>query len=191
MVETPASDDITCIIEPATTAAVGSSARHVRQNDLDRWLSEQNTQRRHLVRYFLKWTHQRGLSRKLVVPTIPRHQPAKLLDDDERWRLLQRCLTDTALPVDVRAAGALTLLFGLPTERIRHLTADQLSCQGKHTYLTAGRRPALLSPRLPTSSKTWPQSPSRNVASQSTPTAARHNGCSRASCRASQSPTMP
>jgi len=122
----------------------------LQQDDLDRWLSEQNTQRRHLVRYFLKWTHQRGLSRKLVVPTIPRQQPAKLLDDDERWRLLQRCLTDTALPVDVRAAGALTLLFGLPTERIRHLTADQLSCQGKHTYLTAGRRPALLPPRLAT-----------------------------------------
>jgi hypothetical protein len=96
----------------------------------------------------LTWTHQRGLSRKLVVPTIPRQQPATLLDDDERWRLLQRCLTDTALPVDVRAAGALTLLFGLPTERIRHLTADQLSRQGNHTYLTAGRRPALLPPRL-------------------------------------------
>ena len=82
------------------------------------------------------------------MPTIPRQQPAKLLDDDERWRLLQRCLPDTALPVDIRAAGALTLLFGLPTERIRHLTADQLSCQGKHTYLTAGRRPALIPPRL-------------------------------------------
>jgi len=84
------------------------------------------------------------------VPTIPRQQPATLLDDDERWRLLQRCLTDTAIPVDVRAAGALTLLFGLPTERIRHLTADQLSFQGKHTYLTAGRRPALLPPWLAT-----------------------------------------
>jgi hypothetical protein len=47
-----------------------------------------------------------------------------------------------------RRRRALTLLFGLPTERIRHLTADQLSCQGKHTYLTAGRRPALLPPRL-------------------------------------------
>jgi hypothetical protein len=101
------------------------------------------------------------------VPTIPRQQPAKLLDDDERWRLLQRCLTDTALPVDVRAAGALTLLFGLPTERIRHLTADQLSCHGKHTYLTAGRRPALLPPRLANLSKTWPRRPSRNVASRS------------------------
>ena len=78
------------------------------------------------------------------------------LEEEPSWKLLQRCLTDTALPVDVRAAGALTLLFGLPTERIRHLTADQLSsaqlisCQGNHTYLTAGRRPALLPPRLAT-----------------------------------------
>jgi hypothetical protein len=47
-----------------------------------------------------------------------------------------------------RRRRALTLLFGLPTERIRHLTADQLSRQGIHTYLTAGRRPALLPPRL-------------------------------------------
>ena len=60
--------------------------------------AKQNTQRRQLARYFLKWTHQRGLSRKLVVPTIPRQQPAELLDDDERWQLLQRCLTDDGPP---------------------------------------------------------------------------------------------
>jgi hypothetical protein len=41
----------------------------------------------------VKWTHQRGLSPKLVVPTTPRQQPAKLLDDDERWRLLHRRLS--------------------------------------------------------------------------------------------------
>jgi hypothetical protein len=120
----------------------------LQQDDLDRWLAEQNTQRRHRVRYFLKWTHQRGRSRKLVVPTIPRQQPAKLLDDDERRRLLQRCLTDTALPVDVRAAGALTLLFGLPTERIRHLTADQLSCNGALAALAADLPAAVLADLL-------------------------------------------
>lgn len=70
----------------------------LQQDDLDRWLGEQNTQRRHLVRYFLKWTHQHDLSRKLVVPSIPRQQPAKLLDDDERWRLLQRCLQTRRFP---------------------------------------------------------------------------------------------
>jgi hypothetical protein len=122
----------------------------LRQDDLDRWLSQENSQRRQLARYFLKWTHQRGLSRKLVVPTIPRQQPAELLADDDRWQLLQRCLSDVALPVDVRAAGALTLLFGLPAERIRNLTADQLTSKDQHTYLTAGLRPILLPPRLAT-----------------------------------------
>ena len=101
----------------------------LRQDDLDRWLDEEKTQRRHLVRYFLKWTAQRGLSRNLVVPTIPRQQPAKLLDDDERWQLLQRCLNDAAMPIDVRAAGALTLLFGLQTQRIRHLCAEQFAAR--------------------------------------------------------------
>jgi len=52
------------------------------------------------------------------------------------------------MPVDVRAAGALTLLFGLPSERIRNLTADQLTQDDQHTYLAAGRHPILLPPRL-------------------------------------------
>lgn len=52
------------------------------------------------------------------------------------------------MPVDVRAAGARTLLFGLPSERIRNLTADQLTQDDQHTYLAAGRHPILLPPRL-------------------------------------------
>jgi len=121
---------------------------NLRQDDLDRWLSEENSQRRQLARYFLKWTHQRSLSRNLVVPIVPRQQPAELLADDDRWQLLQRCLSDVTLPVDVRAAGALTLLFGLPAERMRNLTADQLTSKDQHTYLTVGLHPILLPPRL-------------------------------------------
>jgi hypothetical protein len=52
---------------------------------------------------------------------------------DERGQLLQRRLTDDTLPVDVRAAGALTLLFGLPSERIRNLTVDQIAQADPHT----------------------------------------------------------
>ena len=81
-------------------------------------------------------------------PLIPRQEPADLLGDDERWQLLQQCLTDEAMPVDVRAAGALTLLFALPSERIRNLTADQLTQNDQHAYLAAGRHPILLPPRL-------------------------------------------
>jgi hypothetical protein len=120
----------------------------LRQDDVDRWLEAGGSQTRNLVRYFLKWTAERGLTRKLTVPLIPRQEPAGLLGDDERWQLLQRCLTDEAMPVDVRAAGALTLLFGLPSERIRNLTADQLTQNEQHTCLAAGRHPILLPPRL-------------------------------------------
>ncbi|WP_156370935.1 XRE family transcriptional regulator [Nocardia arizonensis] len=120
----------------------------LRQAELDRWLDEPGTQRRNLVRYFLNWTSKRRITEALVVPSIPRQQPAELLDDEQRWRLLRQCLNDDELPVDVRAAGALTLLFGLSTERLRHLTADQLTHKDGQDFLTAGHRPILLPPKL-------------------------------------------
>jgi hypothetical protein len=113
----------------------------LRQDHIDRWLEAGGSQTRNLIRYFLKWTAERGLTRKLTVPGIPRQEPADLLGDDERWQLLQKCLTHAAMPADVRAAGALTLLFALPSERIRHLTADQITVKDQHTYLAAGRHP--------------------------------------------------
>ncbi len=122
----------------------------MRQDDIDRWLDEEDSQRRNRIRYFLTWTTDRGLTRKLTVPLIPRQQPADLLGDDERWQLLQRCLTDEALPVDVRAAGALILLFGLQTQRIRHLRVDHVVHRNDDTYLTAGPHLLLLPPRLGT-----------------------------------------
>jgi hypothetical protein len=125
-----------------------TTLQDLQQDELDRWLDEENTQRRNRVRYFLSWTADRGLSRRLTVPSIPRQEPADLVDDDERWQLLQRCLTDETLPIQARAAGALIILFALQAQRIRHLTADQLTEKGDDTYLTAGRHPILLPPRL-------------------------------------------
>lgn len=128
--------------------AEGTTLANLRQDDLDRWLDEENTQRRNRVRYFLGWTADRGLSRRLAVPVIPRQEPAEFLDDDQRWHLLHRCLTDETLPIEARAAGALILLFALQAQHLRHLTADQLTEQGDDTYLAAGRHPILLPPRL-------------------------------------------
>lgn len=118
------------------------------QDDIDRWLGEPGTQQRYRVRHFLAWTADRGLSRRLTVPAVPRQQPAGFLGDDRRWALLRRCLTDEDMPASVRAAGTLVLLFGLQVQRIRHLTADQLTEKGGDSYLAAGRRPVLLPPRL-------------------------------------------
>jgi hypothetical protein len=126
----------------------GITLKELRQEDLDRWLDEEGTQRRYRIRYFLTWAAERGLTGKLAVPLIPRQQPADFLGDDERWQLLHRCLTDDTLPADVRAAGGLVLLFGLQAQRIRHLTADHIEQQDDGIYLTAGRHPILLPPRL-------------------------------------------
>jgi hypothetical protein len=71
-----------------------------------------------------------------------------LLEEEARQDLLHQCLTDETMPTDVRAAGALTLLFGLSGERLRHLTADQLERRGTDTYLTIGKHPLILPPRL-------------------------------------------
>jgi hypothetical protein len=56
--------------------------------------------------------------------------PEIRLSDDDRWQLLERCLSDDELPLDVRAAGALLLLYGLPLNRIVELTTEQVSPEG-------------------------------------------------------------
>lgn len=95
--------------------------------------------------YLGKWW---GTKRELTVPSIPSQEPQNLLAEDDRWPLLQRCLTDDGLPTDVRAAGAITLLFGPSTERLCHLTPEQLKFGDKHAHLVLGRHPVLLPPRL-------------------------------------------
>jgi hypothetical protein len=132
----------------AWTGQQGTTLAGLRQDDIDRWLAEEQTQRRYRVRYFLNWAAARGLSRSLDVPVLPRQGPADFLDEEQRWQLLQRCLTDSAIPVGIRAAGALVLLYGLQLQRIRHLTAGQITEKDGNAYLTAGRRPVLLPPRL-------------------------------------------
>jgi hypothetical protein len=135
----------------------GTTLAELCQDDVDRWLGEEQTQVRYRVSYFLSWTAARGLSRRLTVPAVPSQQPADFLDDDQRWQLLQRCLTDSTMPVGVRAAGALVLLFGLQLQRIRHLTADQITEKDGNAYLTISRRPRLLPPRLPRRTRRRPQ----------------------------------
>ena len=63
------------------------------------------------------------------------------------------------MPVGVRAAGALVLLFGLQLQRIRHLTAAQITEKDGNAYLTMRGCPVLLPPRLQgRSSASWPHS---------------------------------
>ncbi|MFJ2793961.1 hypothetical protein ACIPDW_25250 [Streptomyces sp. NPDC087290] len=117
------------------------------QDLLDQWLAA-GTTRNYSVRYFLSWAAQRALLPKVTVPAIPRQEPARILDEDERWHQLSRLLNDSALPLDVRAAGALVLLFGLPTSRIRHIRTEDLREHDGQMRLAIGSPPALIPPKL-------------------------------------------
>jgi hypothetical protein len=117
------------------------------QDLLDQWLAG-GTTRNYAVRYFLTWAARRSLLPQLSVPGIPRQDPARTIAEDERWHQLSHLLDDTALPTDVRAAGALVLLFGLPTSRIRHLRTDHLRESDGHMHLAIGSPPVLIPPKL-------------------------------------------
>ena len=79
-------------------------------------------------------------------------------DPSDGIKLLQRCLTEATMPVGVCAAGALVLLFGLQLQRIRHLTAGQVTEKDGNAYLTAAAARSLSHPASGRSSASWPHS---------------------------------
>jgi hypothetical protein len=117
------------------------------QPSLDAWLADGNTNS-YNIRNFLIWAAARSIAPELLIPVRPRQKPEQLLDETQRWNLLQRCLTDDTIDLGTRAATALLLLFGLPISRIRHLTTDQLDIGATSSFLRVGRHPLLLPPRL-------------------------------------------
>jgi len=63
-------------------------------------------------------------------------------------RQLDRCLTDEAMPLDLRVGGALVLLFGMLVSRITQLTKDDVIEDGQATCLAIGAHRLILPPRL-------------------------------------------
>lgn len=118
------------------------------QHDVDTWIADGASTRRR-VRDFLKWAHARGLSSDLRVHWLGREGLAEnVLDDDERWTLLRRCLRDDSVALRLRVAGALVLLYGQVPTRIVELTVDSLSTAHTGTYLVLRDQPVLLAPPL-------------------------------------------
>ncbi|MFD7082244.1 hypothetical protein [Streptomyces sp. NPDC059918] len=70
------------------------------------------------------------------------------LDEDEHLALLARCVSDSSLPADVRAAGALVLLYGVPITRIAALTRQDLERRSDGMYVILGRSPVLMPPAI-------------------------------------------
>ena len=126
----------------------GQALSDLTQADLDQWLADGATTRR-AVRYFLQWAHGRVLAGDLMVPLPPRQEPAKLLAESDHVQQLDRCLTDEAMPLDLRVGGALVLLFGMLVSRITQLTKNDVIESGQATCLAIdGHRLMLLPPRL-------------------------------------------
>src|SRR5207244_10393186 len=71
------------------------------------------------------------------------------LEEDHHLDLLRRCLTvDDSMPLEVKVAGGLILLYGVRVSKIHALTADRLSRDGQGTYLAIDSVPVLLPPNL-------------------------------------------
>ena len=95
------------------------------QADVDRWLDVEDYRRADLAD-FLRWASRRRLVGKLKVHRRPGPELNLTLGEEARWRLLDRCLHDGDVPDDVRAAGALVLLYGIQLSRIVELTTAHL-----------------------------------------------------------------
>lgn len=118
------------------------------QSDIDRWLSRGATTR-HRLRDFLRWAHAHGLAADLTVAWLGRAGLAdNILTEDERWTRLRQCLHDVTLPLDLRVAGALVLLYGQVPTHIVELTRVDLTTDATHTYLALARQPVLLPPAV-------------------------------------------
>jgi hypothetical protein len=126
-------------------AALGSAT----QADIDDWLHGA-TRYRYLLRDFLTWASARRLAGEVTVPALPPSELTGLISEDSRWELLSRCLRDPGIPLDVRTAGALLLLYGQFVSRLTRLTAADIEQHGPDTCLRLDTVPVLLPPRLAT-----------------------------------------
>lgn len=111
------------------------------QAHIEGWLSERSWGWQ--VRHFLHWAHQRRLTGQFEIAYPGRDEPHTWWDADGQWEHLKRCLHDEQLPLDVRACGALMLLYGVAISRITKLTVDDLA-EGPSPTLLLGQDPLVL-----------------------------------------------
>ena len=125
----------------------GTTLGTATQADVDDWLHGA-TRYRYLLRDFLAWATARRLAGNVTVPAPPPSELTGLISEDSRRELLSRCLRDPGIPLDVRTAGALLLLYSQFVSRLTKLTAADIEQHGPDTCLRLDTVPVLLPPRL-------------------------------------------
>ncbi|MGP4088806.1 hypothetical protein [Streptomyces sp. KR55] len=123
-------------------AALGLSLDKATQHHIDQWLAGGPTTR-YETRDFIVWAARRGHCTPLTVPHRSKAEP-ETMDEDTHWDLLQQCLHDEELPLDVRVAGSLLLLFGQHLSGIVTLTTAHLGNTDGHTTLRLDDTPIRL-----------------------------------------------
>jgi hypothetical protein len=119
------------------------------QRTLDEWLAAGRSTR-HTVRDFILWAAKQRLAPRLTVPHRQAIGPQQPLAEDDRWQQLRRCIRDTEMPLRLRVAGSLVLLYGHPISRIAAMRTHHVDQNGDGVYLVVGQHHALLPPALGT-----------------------------------------
>ena len=114
------------------------------QTHLEVWLTDNGVHGARSVHAFIAWTNQRRLTTGLKVPTQRSGEPNQFVAAHEHLAMLRRCLHDDDLPLDVRVAGALLLLYGTTVTRIATLTVEDVDRSRASTFLRLDRKPVLL-----------------------------------------------
>lgn len=117
------------------------------QDDIDVWL-DGGSEHRYLVAAFIGWAKGRRLCSDLTVPHRPSTDPSNFLTEEDRWDMLDRCLHDDELPLDVRITGSLVLLYGRTTTSIAPLTYTHIENVDQETYLRFDEGSVLAPPAL-------------------------------------------
>ncbi|APT09641.1 hypothetical protein BS641_04635 [Mycobacterium avium subsp. hominissuis] len=108
------------------------------QADIDNWLAH-GTWRHREIRPFLHWTTQRRITHGASAPANRPSPPSVFIDEATHLEQLRRCLNDNTIDIDVRASGALILLYGITTMRVLGLRQNQIHTQDGHTWSSPGK----------------------------------------------------
>ncbi|MEU1217364.1 hypothetical protein ABZ424_34305 [Streptomyces sp. NPDC005790] len=111
------------------------------QNGIDAWHAEQNQHARNTIRNFLLWCSASKLTRLFRLPPVQISR-ATPMPQAERLELIGRLLTDPNLPLRVRVAGSIVLLYAQPLSRVVRLTLDDVTRTDQQPLLRLGEPPS-------------------------------------------------
>jgi hypothetical protein len=127
----------------------GHTLQSLTQTDLDRWAVQHPQQGiRAAAKAFITWTNARRLTVGLAISLRRPAEPALFLPPAAHLNQLRQCIHNDDIPVDVRVAGALLLLYGTTVSRIAKLTVNDITTAGKNTFITLDRTPTLVPSKL-------------------------------------------